>query len=216
MKGRCKVRRLLLTRQGNIVCATTNGLVTAVIDEKDIRKTVFRRLSRNGKDAGSIAGNAVMDVVQDSRGRIFIATENNGVDMTDEKSLFSGKPRFTHFNTSNSSLTSDACRAMTLKDDGRLLIVCTDRVMDFSPEEDKTVTYSRNFWSAESHFSEVRPMMLYDGSWLFGQEQGAYVATRRAMETSGYVPPLLFTEALRQRQASAPRCLQRRNNNDKA
>ncbi|MBO5427535.1 MAG: helix-turn-helix domain-containing protein [Prevotella sp.] len=194
MKGRCKMRRLLLTRQGNIVCATTNGLVTAVIDEKDIRKTVFRRLSRNGKDAGSIAGNAVMDVVQDSRGRIFIATENNGVDMTDEKSLFSGKPRFTHFNTSNSSLTSDACRAMTLKDDGRLLIVCTDRVMDFSPEEDKTVTYSRNFWSAESHFSEVRPMMLYDGSWLFGQEQGAYVATRRAMETSGYVPPLLFTE----------------------
>ncbi|MDE6151384.1 MAG: hypothetical protein K2G12_05290, partial [Prevotella sp.] len=129
-----------------------------------------------------------------SRGRIFIATENNGVDMTDEKSLFSGKPQFTHFNTNNSSLTSDACRTMAMKDDGHLLIVCTDRVMDFSPEEDRTVTYSRNFWSAESHFSEVRPMMLYDGSWLFGQEQGAYVATRRAMETSGYVPPLLFTE----------------------
>ncbi|NPD83093.1 AraC family transcriptional regulator [Prevotella sp. PINT] len=192
--GKVKVRRIYPTRSGNIVCATTNGLVLGIVDRKDLRKTVFRRLVRNGKDEGSLAGNALMDVVGDKAGRIFIATENNGIDVTDEKTLFSEKPSFRHYNTANSSLTSDACHALALKDDGRLLIVSTDRVMDFSPEKDETVTYSSTFWNDESHFSEERPLQLSPDSWLFGQEQGAYIATRRSMDVPGYVPPLLFTE----------------------
>lgn len=192
--GKVKVRRIFPTRSGNIVCATTNGLILGIVNRKDLRKTVFRRLTRNGNDEGSLAGNALMDVVGDKTGRIFIATENNGIDITDEKTLFSTQPSFRHYTTVNSSLTSDACHALALKDDGRLLIVSTDKVMDFSPEKDETVTYSSCFWNAESHFSEERPLRLPPDSWIFGQEQGAYIATQRSMETPGYVPPLMFTE----------------------
>lgn len=192
----CKVRRLLLTRRGNIVCATTNGIVTGRINRSDVRKSVFRRLGRDGKRSGSLCNNATMDVVQDGRGRIFIATENSGIDMTDEEELFGDEPSFAHFNTANSSLTSDACLAMTVKGGGHILVVCTDRVMDFMPYGDSTVTYSRRFWSAACHFSEERPLRLPDGSWLFGQEQGAYIATPHNMDTRGYKPPLLFTELM--------------------
>lgn len=192
-----KVRRILLTNDGHLVCATTNGVLLGSVNQTDVGKSSFRLLQRDGNRAGSLAGNATMDVAADANGRIFIATENNGLDMADsEKTLFAPNVTFTHFNTATSSMTTDDCLALTMKADGRLWVVSTDCVMDFSPDSDQTVTYDRNFWNTESHFSEERPLLLPDGSWLFGQEQGAYVATRHNLESRGYTPPLLFTELL--------------------
>lgn len=188
-----KVRRLLITSDGNLVCATTNGLVVGRIDRRDIRRTTFRRLTRDGERKESLCNNAVMDVTADVRGRIFVATVNHGIDMIDGKGLMAPEPSFTNFNSANSSLTSDACLAMTMKDDGRILVVCADRVMEFEPDSDRTVTYARSFWTDRCHFSEERPLRLYDGSWIFGQEQGAYVATRRSMETRDVTPPIRLT-----------------------
>ena len=41
-----------------------------------------------------------MDVVEDGRGNVFIATENDGVDMIAGKNLTAGQPVFKHFLTS--------------------------------------------------------------------------------------------------------------------
>lgn len=188
-----KVRRLLVTSGGNLVCATTNGLVVGRIDRQNIGKTTFRRLTRDGEREESLCNNAVMDVVEDGKGRIFIATENHGIDMIDEAALMTQEPSFTNFNSANSSLTSDACLAMTVKDSSRIFVVCADRVMEFEPDSDHTVTYARSFWNDRCHFSEERPLCLYDGSWIFGLEQGAYVATCRSMEARNVTPPLRLT-----------------------
>lgn len=113
--------------------------------------------------------------------------------MIDEAALMDKEPSFTNFNSSNSSLTSDACIAMAVKDSSRIFVVCVDRVMEFEPERDRTVTYARSFWNDRCHFSEERPLRLYDGSWIFGQEQGAYVVTCRNMETRDVTPPIRLT-----------------------
>ena len=204
MEKRDKVRRILLTDSGHIICATTNGLLVARIDQENICRTTFRRLVRDGKREASLCNNATMDVCRDKEGRIFIATENNGIDMITEESLFSEIPQFTHFNQNNSSLTSDACLAMTMREDGHLFVVCTDRVIDFCPDSNQTVTYSRTFWNKNSHFSEERPLQLFDGSWLFGQEQGAYIASQHSLQTRGYIPPLVFTKISINGQPSNP------------
>lgn len=188
------VRRVLITRGGQIVCATRGGLVVGDIGHADASRVSFRSIVRDGKRYGSLCGNDVMDVVEDGRGNVFIATENDGVDMIAGKNLTAGQPVFKHFLTSTSSLTSDACIAMTVKGDGHIMIVSTDRVMDFSPYADSTVTYSRKFWDERCHFSEERPLRLPSGAWVFGTEQGAYIATTHNMETRGYQPPLVFTE----------------------
>lgn len=193
-KGKSKIRRLLLTRSGNIVCATTNGIVTAKVEQQDVRHSIFRRIVRDGKDANSLCGNAATDVFYGMQGEIFIATEYSGIDMTTEESLFSDSPSFRHFNTKNSSLTSDICLAAVMKPDGRMLIVSSDRVTDFCPYTGDATTFSRRFWSEASHFSESRPMPLYDSSWVFGQEQGAYIVTDSVMQSRCDVPPLQFTE----------------------
>ncbi|MBQ8065587.1 MAG: helix-turn-helix domain-containing protein [Prevotella sp.] len=192
--GGGKVRRILLTPSGNVIGATTNGVVVGQINQRDIRQSTFRMVTRDGKRAESLSNNATMDVISDKAGHLFIATENNGIDMTTEQEILADTPVFTHFSRATSSLTSDACLAMALQSDGRLMVVSTDRVMDFDPWHDRTVTYSRNFWNTASHFSEERPMQLFDGSWLFGQEQGAYIATRHSLNSAEYTPPLVFTE----------------------
>ncbi len=189
-----KVRRILVTPSGNLACATTDGLLLVRVDQGDIRKSRFSKVVREGRRKESLAGNATMDVVQDQRGNIFIATENNGIEMTTEESLFGEKPVFRHFSKDNSSLTSDACIAMTLREDGHLFVVCSDRVLDFDAFHDQTVTFSRNFWNEACRFSEERPLPLKDGAWLVGLEQGAYIATNHHMNTRGYVPPLWFTD----------------------
>ena len=193
-KGREKVRRLLVTDEGNIICATTRGLLTMAVNSSDIKASSFRRLTRNGKDEGSLCNNATMDVMSDGKGNIIIATENNGIDMIAEKDLMTDKPVFRHFNRANSSLTSDACLAITSKGNGNLLVVCTDRMMEFDPYNDSTTTYSTRFWSDACHFSEERPIQLFDGTWLFALEQGAFTATQHNLNTRGYKPAMVFTQ----------------------
>lgn len=192
--GSEKVRRIMLMHHNQIVCATTGGLVVGNIDEHDLTKSSFRRLTRDGKRAESLSCNALMDVTCDKKGRIFIATENNGIDMTTWEQLNSPQPTFRHFNQQNTALMSDACLALTVKDDGRLFVVCSDQVADFNPDDLSANTYSRRFWNASCHFSEERAMLLPDGSWLFGQEQGAFIATQHALQSRGALPPLVFTE----------------------
>jgi AraC-like DNA-binding protein len=189
-----RVRHLLVTPDNRIVCATTNGLIIGDVSAKDLSKCTFRTLHREGSREGSLSCNAVMDVLMDADGHVFVATENNGIDMTTLANLFSPQPIFRHFTCHNSSIDSDCCLSMVLQPNGHLLVVCTDRVLDFDAHADVTTTFSYQFWSDVSHFSEERPLLLYDGSWVVGQEQGAYIATRHNMQSRGFVPPLFFTE----------------------
>ncbi len=189
-----RVRRILITPNYKIVCATTNGLIIGDVSHSDLTKSTFRTLHREGRRKQSLSCNAVMDVVMDIEGHIFVATENNGIDVTTERDLFAAQPVFRHYNCHNSSLSSDACQALALQPNGHLFVVCTDRVLDFDAHADATTTFSRQFWNTTSHFSEERPLQLYDGSWVFAQEQGAYIATQHSMQSRDYVPPLLFTE----------------------
>jgi AraC-like DNA-binding protein/ligand-binding sensor domain-containing protein len=193
-RGKSRARRLLITRNGNIVCATTNGLVIGTINQSHISQSTFRRILRDGKRAESLAGNSIMDVAQRKDGRLFIALEDNGIDAISEQALFSPHASFTHYNSHNSSLSSDACLSITENEHGNFFIVCTDRVLDFNPDNDATVTYSRQFWSNQCHFSEERPLQLFSKAWVFGQEQGAYIATQHNLYTRGYTPPLVFTQ----------------------
>ena len=152
-------------------------------------------VTREGKRKESLSNNETRDVAVDRKGHIFIATANSGIDMVEsEKALFGGKPKFRHFNTSNSSLTSDVCIAMTEQENGRLLVVSMDRIMYFDPEKDNTITLAHSFWNDRCHFSEERHMRLFDESWIFGLEQGAYIASEHSIKTQEFSPPLQFTQ----------------------
>lgn len=180
-----KIRRIMLTDSGFMACATVNGLLTASVNAADARKTTFRR---------TMEGLSLMDVICDNRGNIYIATANHGVYQTTANDLLAKQPRMTAHNMLNSTLTSDAGMALALRPDGKLFIVCIDRIICYNPQSGESTTFARQFWDDVCHFSEERPLLLNAGTWVFGTEQGAYMATTHNMDSRGFIPPLLFTE----------------------
>lgn len=191
--GGYKVRQLLITPSDRIIAATTEGLLIGRIDPDNPLNTKLRQIRRDGRNPESLASDATMALARDSKGNIFIATETSGVDMIGEEALFSERPAFTHFNRRNSTLTSDICKAMTLDSDTLLMIVGNENIMAFNPETRHTVNFGKTFWSDSCRFAETTPLRLPDGSWLFGAEEGAFVATPHNLYSRGFVPPIVFT-----------------------
>ena len=194
-----QVRKVLITNEGNIVAATSDGVMYGRINEQDINKTVFRTIIRDGKNPEGLANSATMDLVQDKEGNIYIGTESSGIDMINERDLFPNggmadpkSLKFRHFNDETSSITTDFCRSMVLLNDSTLMIVGTHTMMLFYPKSDRTITYNRWFWNTSCHFAEGKPVILPDDRIVFGTDEGAYIVKRSSMYSRGYIPPLLM------------------------
>ena len=186
-------RTVLVTPKGNILVGTSKGLFIAHINEKDYTKTHFKAIVRNGKDPKGLSNSIIMDIVQDSKGMIYIATESSGIEMISEESLFSSKPEFTHFTDDNSSVSSDFCHSLTLLGDSTLMVVGLNNVMIFNPKQDETTNFNHVFWADNCHFAEGQPARLHNGNFIFATEEGAYIVKPRSMFRRGYVPPLIIT-----------------------
>ena len=191
--GGSRMRKILITPRGNIIAAGSKGLLIGTINDKDYTKTKFRRISRDGNNPNSLVNEAIMDIVQDSQGMIYFATESTGIDMISEDNLFGKNPEFKHFYDDNSSLTSDFCRSLTLLNDTTLMVVCDNNMMLFNPKSDATTNYNHIFWNDTCHFAEGKPVVMNNGDIIFGTETGAYHVRSRSMYGRGYIPPLLVT-----------------------
>lgn len=187
------VRRVLVTQEGLLVAATSSGLLVGNVALPDVRAVRLRTIRRDSSRASSLCSDALMSLALDSRGRLFVASESSGIDMIAADSLMAPEPVFTHFSTANSSLVSDMCRALALVSDTMLVVVCHDNVMAFNPVSDTTVNYARTFWGDSVAFTEATPVVLPDGSWAVGAEQGVFIATPHNLYTRGYMPPVVFT-----------------------
>ena len=213
--GNLKVRRLLITPNGNIIATTTEGLLAGHIDDKHWQNTKLKLIKRDASNEGSLANNATMDLVRDSKGNIYVCTESSGIDMISESDLMScvdgnRQPVFRHFNVKNSSLTSDFCKAMTLASDTLIVVVGNDNITAFNPVSDQSVNYGRIFWSDTVRFEETKPLIMNDGSWILGTHEGALIASAHNLYSRGYIPPLVFT-TLAIKDGGADLCLVPKN-----
>lgn len=191
--GGNKVRKLLITPSGNLVAATTEGLLIGRIDERDCAATVLRSVKRDGNDPSSLCSDATMSLAQDAAGNIYVGTESSGVDVISEKSLFSDHPVFTHLDRRGSTLPSDACNALALVGDTLLMVVGGDNVMAYNPQSGHTVNYGNTFWADTCRFAETTPVVLPDGTQAFGADGGLFLATPHNLYTRGFIPPVVFT-----------------------
>ncbi|MDE5785631.1 MAG: hypothetical protein K2H98_03775, partial [Duncaniella sp.] len=88
-----KVRKLLVTRGGNLVAATSDGLLTVSLDSMTVSA-----VRRSPGDSAGLGSNSTISLAQDSAGNIYVATESSGISRVTEESLFSEKPSFAHYN----------------------------------------------------------------------------------------------------------------------
>jgi len=196
--GGTKVHDILLTKNGFLLCATSEGLLYGRVDRDDITKTRFGLIQRDGKEPKSLISNSLIALAENSQGEIYIATGASGIDMTTEEQLLASYQdasfQFKHFTTGNSSLTTDVCRAMALANDSTLFVMSGNSAMFFAPKSNDITVFGPTFWGDSCRMSEATPLPLSDGSWVFGTEVGAYIATNKIMFSRGYIPPIVFTQ----------------------
>ncbi len=191
--GGRKVKKLIVTPNNNIVAASVEGLLIGHINDKNILDTKLKLVRRDGTKKEGISNDALISIAQNSKGDIYIATESSGIDVINEKELFSSQPRFRHLNERNSALTTDLCNAMTLHNDSLLVTVSNNSVAFLNTLTYRCVNYSMTFWCDSCRFLETSPVYWNNGTWVFGSEQGLLMASRHSMYSRGYIPPLLFT-----------------------
>lgn len=187
-----KVRFIHITSDNILLAATTEGMLAGRIPAAgDVAKMVFRLHERDPYRASSLSCNATMDILEDSRHRFFVSTESGGVCRILTDNLLADSLEFRHYNTQN-GMSSDV--ALALKEmNGQVLIVGSNRLMTLDVDKGQFGFYGMNFFGRTCRFSEVRPLVLPDGRWLFGLHDGAFAISPDMMRKSSYVPPVVLT-----------------------
>jgi hypothetical protein len=84
----------------------------------------FRVFTNDPYNAFTLSGNTIVKLFEDSKGRIWVGTENSGVNVYDKKT---GKfHRILHKPNDPSSLSGNAIRSIEEMPDGRILVSCLD------------------------------------------------------------------------------------------
>lgn len=187
-----KVRFIHITRNNILLAATTEGLLAGRIPEKGNGSMIKLKLHRkNPYRASSLSCNATMDILEDSKQRLFISTESGGVCRIKSDDLTADSLEFFHYNMLN-GLNSDV--TLALKEvKGQLLIVGSNQLMTLNADNGECGFYGANFFGQTYRFSETRPIVLPDGRLLFGLQDGTFAIPQDLMRKSSNIPPVTIT-----------------------
>lgn len=185
------MRRLLIANKGTMLVTTTEGLLVVSGIDGDPQKVTFTLHQRESTRESSLSCSAVMDMLIDRKGRLFVSSESGGVNLLQTKDLRAKQFDFKHYSTDN-GMGSDAALAMTEVGD-EILIQCNNQVTRLNADLGTIESFNDMFFSTASRFSDAEPILLSDGRWLLSLEDGALLIPEQSFHQRTYVPRIAFT-----------------------
>lgn len=190
-RGNVNMRRLMLVGDSIMLATTTEGLLVMPDIKAPYRSMRFILHERESRRAESLSSSAVMDMLFDRKGRLFVSTESGGVNMLLTSQLTAPKFSFRHFNTTT-GMGSDVALAMAEAAD-EILIQCNSMVTRLNADTGEAENFNDLFFSTVSHFSDAEPILLCDGRWLLSSETGVIAMPERSFHQRSYVPRIVIT-----------------------
>ena len=192
LKQTPKVRQIHIARGNVLLAATTDGLLVARLhggsSVSDVR---FRLHKREPDRKDALSSSATMNIAEDSRGRVFVSTESGGVNMITSSDLLASRLSFRHFGE-DAGMPADV--ALCVMPFGKkMLVVSSSSLVVFSPDDGRSEQFGKGYFITQCRFSEVRPMRLPDGRWMFGMKNGLFVAAPNELRKSAYRPNIALT-----------------------
>ena len=186
------VRYIHLTDDNILLATTTNGVIAGRLADKtqDIR---FRLHQREANRRSSLNCNATMDILQDRQGRLFVSTESEGISEILSKNLLADTLSFRHLPMRGGWPTETVLSMANMEADDEIMLTGSNLLIAYNPKQGDGSTYDSWFFHHPYHFSEVRPLRLDDGRWLFGSMEGAFTLSMKDMKRDPYVPDIVLT-----------------------
>lgn len=189
-KERCpRARFLCVTDDDVLLVATSNGLLAAPLKQHadDMSFTLHQR---EPDRAESLSCSATMDVISDSRGRVFVSTESGGINQIIGSDLLAPRLSFRHLSDQFHVQPNDVVLSLTLMANGTLMAVGSHQITLVDSTLQGRIIDTRAF-----RFSEAHPLPLSNNRWLMGLTDGAFVISEEQMTRQAYTPPLVLTRA---------------------
>lgn len=185
------MRRLMIVGDTLLLATTTEGFLVADGVRREPGRMRFNVHVRESKRAESLSCSAVMDMLIDRKGRLFISTESGGVNMLLTKDLTAKQFGFRHFNMQN-GMGSDVALAMAEVGDD-VLVQCNNQVTRINANTGGIENFNDLFFSVDSRFSDAEPLLLPDGRWLLALEAGLLTMPEQSFHQRRYVPRIVIT-----------------------
>lgn len=181
------IRCLIMDRKGHVWAGTSGGLLVFSPDELLSNPRSYRAYT---KASGALACNEIRSLMEDSRGRVYVAESGVGFAVCvpqDYDSL-----RFTHYNTA-AGLVNSMVQAFTEDRSGRVWVSTEYGISCFDP---RTAAFDNYFFSDNALgdvYCENAAVTLADGRLAFGSNHGLVVVSPERALRSAYIPAVTFT-----------------------
>lgn len=185
-----RVRDLLISSHGTLLAGTTDGLLVAQI-QSDVQAMRFRRHGKEPLRPTSLSCSAVMDVLQDPQGHLYVSTETGGINEVVSADLLADTLSFVRYNQ-QWGLPTDMMVSMALAGN-KLLAVSNTQFMLIDTYAHTVESFGPHFFHETHRFSEARPLKLDNTRWLMPTQQGAFLLSEQLMRKSSYSPQLVLT-----------------------
>lgn len=174
-----QARRVLAIGDSLMVATTTGGLLSFPLPAPNTTAIKDFRLHASEPGNPTSLGNiATMDVNVTPTGQLFVATESDGVNaLTSPLSLSPTSPWEFRKCQSGDNALNDVSISLSSFPDDNILVTGNNDAYLINTADGEVKTFGQSYWHARLHFSEARPMLLADGLWLLGLNDGA-VTTR--------------------------------------
>lgn len=185
------IHDMLLTHDGTLLLATSNGVFTSRID-KNLRKMQFLQNKRMPDDSKSISTNQAMALLQAKDGTIYVATYGGGLNIIEKESLHTNNIQFTALTTEN-GMMSDVILNMCEDKQGMVWLVSEHCLMRYNPKKLSFTNYSESLFAGNFSFSEAKP--FHDARTemiFFGTTQGVLPINEQIIRKSSFKPRILF------------------------
>ncbi|MDD7336699.1 MAG: two-component regulator propeller domain-containing protein [Prevotella sp.] len=182
------INYLLITHDSHLLMSTDDGLYIADIRTKNLRNVVFRQHRREADSEQCISSNAVRASLEDSQHRVFVCTEDGGINEIVSKNLDADKLIFKHYDSTN-GFPSDVAQAI-FEDKGRLWVTTRNALIEFDTHHQNQTAYNVFFRQEDFFFSEAHPTRLPSGQWLFGTMDGGILVRLPQLKAEHSLPQI--------------------------
>ncbi len=139
-------------------------------------------------EPGSLSGNAVSLLFEDSKKRLWLGTSDQGLNLLNRKDL-----TFRVFNKNN-GLPSNSIRGILEDDKGQFWISTNKGITRFSYDSLVFTNYSREDGLNSNEFYVMSCLRTRNGEFYFGGENGFNVFTPGNIRSNTFIPPVYLTD----------------------
>lgn len=169
--------------QGQIWIGANEGL-GRYVPEKDH----FVFYHHDDDDPSSLSFDAVLDIAEDTRQQLWIATRGGGLNLFNRE-----KGTFTHYR-SKDGLPDDVVRSVIADDLGNLWLGTARGLVQFNPETGKFVTYDERNGLQGNLFNFSSALKTSKGEMVFGGTEGFTIFDPSALKPNTQIPPVAIVD----------------------